>query len=118
MEWSAPHPAGLALAVGLTLVALLLLAARLAAMDRARSVVLLGLRAAALGVLLVILLGPVRVSEVRQPARPRGAVFLVDRSRSMSLDGPASRFDEAKRIMRQAESRLSPARRAALAPFG
>src|SRR5690349_2390216 len=106
MEWSPAHSTGYYVALALGLSALLLLARRLADAPTARSVVLLGLRAAALAVLLVILLDPVRVREARRPPQRPSAVLLFDESRSMGLERPVSRLDRARALLGQAEARL------------
>ena len=48
-----------------------------------------------LGMLVLILLNPTRVQETRQTGPQPGAVFLLDRSRSMSLEAPESRAQAA-----------------------
>ena len=52
----------------------------------ARSKALLALRAAALVLLVLILFNPVRVQQVKRPGPAPTAVFLLDESRSMSLE--------------------------------
>ena len=52
---------------------------------------LVALRAAAIGTLVLILLNPTRVQETRQTGPQPAAVFLLDQSRSMSLEAPQSR---------------------------
>jgi uncharacterized membrane protein len=106
MQWSSPHSTGYFVAIASGLVLLLLLARRLATSATARSPLLLLLRAGALGVLLVILLDPVRVSETRLPPRPPSVAYLIDGSRSMALDRPQRRLDLAKQIIRLAELQL------------
>jgi hypothetical protein len=61
---------------------------------------------AILALLFVILLEPVRVTETQLPDRLPTAVFLVDRSRSMALEQPVSRLDQAQRTITMAETRL------------
>src|SRR4051812_32693349 len=102
MQWSPAYSTGSYLAIALALAALLLLAWRAASAASARSVVLLGLRAAALGVLLVILLDPVRVREARRPPQRPVAVILFDESRSMGLERPVNRLDHARGLPSQA----------------
>ena len=94
MVWSHPHPGEFAAAVGLGLIGLVLLARRLARSTDARSLTLAGLRAASLVLLVMILLDPVRTVETRIPGERPNAVFLVDGSRSMSLERPSSRLDQ------------------------
>ena len=61
-------------------------------MDRrggdARGKALIALRPAALGVLVVILVNPMRVQQVKHVGPAPSAVFLIDESRSMSLEAP------------------------------
>jgi uncharacterized membrane protein len=111
MEWSHSDSAGTYIALGLGLAGLLLLARRFAAAPSARGLVLTLLRGSALAILVVILLNPVRVSESRRPGRKPGAVLLVDNSRSMGLERPTRRIDEANRLIAEAEARLTPDRR-------
>jgi hypothetical protein len=61
---------------------------------------------AALAMLFVILLQPVRVTATRLPEQPPRAVYLVDRSRSMALEQPSSRLDQARRTITMAEAKL------------
>src|SRR4051794_26548516 len=86
MEWSRPHAIEFAAAIGLGLLGLLMLARGVARSPDARSVVLLGLRGSALAILVVILLDPSRTVETRIPGEKPTAVFLIDGSRSMSLE--------------------------------
>jgi uncharacterized membrane protein len=120
MQWSPAHSTTYYLILAFGLAALLVLAWRAASADSARSLALLGLRAAVLGVLLVILLDPVRVRETRRPPQRPGVVVLFDESRSMALERPLSRLDRARSLLAQAESRLAPdeSPRIALLGFG
>jgi len=88
MVWSHPHNGLFYLVLALGLVALLVCLFRFAVAPKARSNALLALRAAALGVLMLILLNPTRVREARHAGPTPGAVFLLDESRSMSLETP------------------------------
>jgi len=110
MEWSRPHAAESALALALGLLGALLLARRAARSPGARSWALLGLRAASLAVVVLILLDPVRVAETRIPVERPSAVFLFDGSRSMGLERPSTRLDQVTRQVSQAESSISPDR--------
>lgn len=107
MELTRPHAIEFALAVGLALLGLLMLARRAARSPDARSLALLVLRASALAVLVVILLDPVRTTETRIPGERPTAVFLVDGSRSMGLERPSSRLDRVIREIGRAEASIS-----------
>jgi uncharacterized membrane protein len=84
-------------------VAFLLLARRLARAPAARSWLLLLLRAGVLALLTAILLNFVRVTETRLPPRTPEVVYLIDCSRSMALDRPASRLDQVKKVIARGE---------------
>ena len=110
MEWPRPHAIEFAAALGLGLLGVLMLARRAARSSDARSLTLLGLRASALAVLVVILSDPTRTVETRIPGERPTAVFLVDGSRSMGLERPSSRIDQVDRAIGRAESSIDPAR--------
>jgi hypothetical protein len=95
-----------------------LLARWFATVPSARSVPLLGLRAAILALLFLILLEPVRVTETRLPEEPPSAVFLVDRSRSMALREPVSRLDQARQMIESAEAQLPSESRPKIELYG
>ncbi len=118
MEWSPSHSASYYLALAALVVASLLLARRFAKIATARSLLLLGLRAAVLTVLFLILLEPVRVTETRAPAQPAKAVYLVDCSRSMALEQPISRLDQAREAMASAEAQLAVGNRPTIELYG
>jgi hypothetical protein len=103
MEWSRPHAIEFAAAIGLGLLGLLMLARRVARSPDARSVVLLGLRGAALAILVVILLDPIRTIETRIPGEKPTAVYLIDGSRSMTLERPFTRLDQVHGQIQLAE---------------
>jgi hypothetical protein len=107
MEWSGSHSSSYYIALAVGLVAVLLLAWRFATVPTARSVLLLGLRSAVLIVLFVILLEPVRVTATRLPQPPPSAVYLVDCSRSMGLETPTNRFNQARRTIASADALLA-----------
>ena len=107
MEWSRPHAIEFAAAIGLGLLGLLMLARRVARSPDARSIVLLVLRGSALAILVVILLDPIRTIETRIPGEKPTAVYLIDGSRSMSLERPSTRLDQVDRQIRQAESSIA-----------
>jgi hypothetical protein len=106
MEWSPSHTLTYYIFFAAGLCAALFLARRLATVRTARSLILLGLRAAVLAILFVILLEPVRVTATRLPDQPPTAVYLIDRSRSMALDAPISRLDQARGTIQAAEARI------------
>ena len=106
MEWSPSLPSIYYVGLAAGLFAALVLARQFATVRTARSLLLLGLRAAVLAILFVILLEPVRVTETQLPDEPPKAVYLVDRSRSMALDGPFSRLNQARRVITMAEAKL------------
>jgi uncharacterized membrane protein len=116
MEWSPPlAPVLIALAALVAVVALVV--AWQTATPAARRPLLLVLRAAALGVLLLILLGPAQVSRTEIPGRPPRVVVLLDSSRSMALEAPSSRLDQAQTVLRDARERVEAGRRARLDVF-
>ncbi|MCU0875962.1 MAG: glutamine amidotransferase [Pirellulaceae bacterium] len=86
---------GLLAALGVSL----WLARRWATSPVARGWLPIILRTVVLGVLVVLLLNPIRVSENRSPPKPAEVIFLVDCSRSMSLDRPLSRLVQVKQAL-------------------
>src|SRR5262245_14870624 len=99
MEWSPSesHAAFLLLVIGLT--AALLLSRRVAISPTARSWTLVVLRVCVLAILVMILANPVRISESRTPPLLPSAVYLVDSSRSMALEKPTSRLEQARQFI-------------------
>ena len=95
-----------------------LLAFRFASAPRARSKGLLALRAAALGVLVLILLDPVRVQTEKRAGPEPTAVFLLDQSRSMSLETPISRSQAVDQFISRADALLPSDRRPAIQKYG
>src|ERR1017187_1769732 len=118
MVWSNPHNNLFFLVLALGLLGLLVLAFRFARAPKARSKALLALRACALGVLVLILLNPTRVREARRTGPTPGAVFLLDESRSMSLETPRSRAQSARDLIQQALERLPKDRLPPIRRFG
>ena len=116
MAWSHPHDGRFFLALAMGLVGFLVLASRFARDSSARGIVLLVLRALALGVLVLILLNPVRVQETRHRGREPAAVFLLDESRSMSLELPRTRAESVDELIRKAEAGLPEVAQAADPP--
>ena len=106
MEWSPSHSASYYVILAALVAVSLLLARRFAKVPAGRSLLLFGLRAAVLTVIFLILLEPVRVTIFRGPEQPPSAVYLVDCSRSMALEQPISRLDQARRTIAAAEAQL------------
>jgi uncharacterized membrane protein len=99
------------------LAGLLFLASWFAVAASARGKALIALRAAALGVLVVILLNPMRVEQVKHVGPTPTAVFLIDESRSMSLEAPADRARAAQAIMNGGEAFVPDNRRPTIQKF-
>jgi len=118
MVWSQPHDGRFYLVLVVGLAGSLLLASRLASAPSARGKALLALRASALGVLVLILLNPTRVKQTRHTGPEPAAIFLLDESRSMSLEAPASRARMVDRLIRGAEALVPAGRRPAIQKFG
>lgn len=88
------------------------LAARRAAIsDKLKSWSLFVPRLVVLGGLIVILLHPVHRSQEKLPPRSAEVLYLVDSSRSMSLDGPPSRHEQVKQFLFQAERQVAAEKR-------
>ena len=100
------------------LVGLLFLAFRFASASSARSKALFALRAMALGVLVLILLDPVRVQEVKRAGPAPTAVYLLDESRSMGLEAPRSRAQAVDQIIRRSNALLPADRRPRIQRYG
>jgi hypothetical protein len=118
MVWSHPHDALFYLAIAVGLAGVLVVAFRFAATRKARSIALLALRAAALGVLVLILLNPTQANHEKQIGPQPMALFLLDQSRSMSLESPISRSQAARQMIRRAEDLVPPDRRPAIQKYG
>ncbi|HKI19000.1 MAG TPA: hypothetical protein VKA15_14025, partial [Isosphaeraceae bacterium] len=118
MVWYHPYDIRFYLALDVGLVGLLVLASRFASAPSARGKALLALRASTLAVLVLILLNPTRVKQTRHTGPEPEAVFLLDRSRSMSLETPASRAQAVDRLIRGAEGLVEAGRRPAIRTFG
>jgi len=118
MFWSHPHDGRFYLVLALGLVGFLVIASRFASATAARSKVLLALRGLALGVLVLILLNPVQVNETSYRGPEPAAIFLLDESRSMSLEKPASRAQAVDRLIRSAEALIPGEKRPAIQKFG
>ncbi len=118
MVWSNPYNGLLFSLLALGLSGALFLAFRFAAAPNARSKAIVALRAAALGTLMLILLNPTRVQETRQTGEQPAAIFLIDASRSMSLEAPKSRAQSGSELIRQALLQVPGGRRPAIRRFG
>ncbi len=64
---------------------------------------LIGIRAAAVGTLLLILLNPSDVSQTPGPIDRPDIFYLLDSSQSMAVGDQETRFDHATRLMREAD---------------
>jgi uncharacterized membrane protein len=117
MIWSHPHESQFYFWVAVVLVGLLFVACRFASRPIARTRSIIVLRAAVLGMLLLVLLNPVRIQNVKRAGPEPTAVFLVDASRSMSLESPISRLEAVDRLIRRADERLSADRRPAIQKY-
>src|SRR5690349_7741948 len=111
MTWSPPLDGRSFLALAAALAALVFIAFRFAPAAGARRGTLVALRAAAVGVLVLILLNPLRVRQEKRAGPPPTAVFLLDESRSMSLEAPTSRAQAVDQLIRRCEHLLPPDRR-------
>ena len=76
------------------------------------------LRSAAIGLVVLILLNPVRVEKVEYAGPPRSAIFLVDESRSMSLEAPLSRTQAVEQMIRRVDSLMRADRRPLIQTYG
>ncbi len=118
MSWSPAIDSRFAFVLAAVLVGLLFLAFRFASAPSARSKALLALRAAALGVLVLILLNPVRVQQVKRTGPAPTAVFLLDESRSMSLETPISRAQTVDHLISRSDALLPSDRRPRVQKYG
>jgi uncharacterized membrane protein len=118
MTWSPPFDGQSSLVLAAALAALVFVAFRSAPASGARSGVLLALRAAAVSVLVLILLNPLGVREEKRAGPPPTAVFLLDESRSMSLEAPTSRAQAVDQLIRRCEQLLTPDRRPIILKYG
>ncbi len=104
--WAQDRPVELALLLCAVVLALLVLARSSASAPAARSWILLFLRASVLAGLVLILLGPSRVREIREPGRDPSVVYLIDASRSMALGAPESRLEHVRRTIEETNGLL------------
>jgi uncharacterized membrane protein len=117
MTWSHPFDDQFSL-VAAALIGLVFVAFRFARAPSARSKALLMLRAAALGVLVLILLDPVHVEEVKRIGPAPTAVFLLDESRSMGLEAPLNRAKAVDQLIQRSQALLPADRRPRLQRYG
>lgn len=106
LEWSHPYAGWLYVALAAGFVALVVVARLTAISDRLRRWLLFVPRLAVLALLMGVLLNPVRRQELRLPAQPPQVHFLVDGSRSMGLEQPATRAQLVQRMIQETDARL------------
>lgn len=106
MTWSPPFDGPTSMVLAAALASLVVLAFRFAPTAGAWSPILLGLRAVSIGLLVLILLDPMRIREEQRKGPPPSAIFLLDGSRSMSLESPISRARAVDRILERTEQLL------------
>lgn len=106
IEWSSPYSAGVYIGLATAVLGLIWLARRTAISPRLRSWWLFVPRVLVLGLLLAVLLNPVRRKEHRLPDHPAAVIYLVDASRSMSLEEPQSRSLLAQQTIQSVDSQL------------
>ncbi|NQT11208.1 MAG: hypothetical protein HQ582_00565, partial [Planctomycetes bacterium] len=114
-----PVSAGLIGGLVLAVVALFLLARRLAGPPTgiARRWGLFAVRTLVVVALLAVLANPVRVDESPGEIERAKVFYLVDTSESMALGDGTRRLDEATRVMRGAQALVPPAKRPQLSAF-
>ena len=118
MVWSYPQEGRFYVVLAAGLVCLLFLAFRFASAPTARSKVLVTLRAGAMGVVVLILLDPVRIEQLKRAGPAPTAVFLIDGSRSMSLEAPVSRARAVDDLIRRSDALLSADRKPRIQKYG
>ncbi|RPI89980.1 MAG: hypothetical protein EHM42_02115, partial [Planctomycetaceae bacterium] len=116
-DWSSPYPVWVYLLLGAGCLALVAAARRLAISDRLRRWTLFIPRLIVLGLLLWVLLNPVRRQEHRLPAQPPHVHYLVDASRSMSLETPTSRAARVQQAIGEIDRRLPSDKRPRIQMF-
>ena len=62
------------------------------------------LRSAAIALVVLILLDPVRVEQVEHAGPAPSAIFLVDESQSMTLEAPLSRTKAVEQMIRRGDA--------------
>ena len=118
MVWSNPYNGLFFILLALGLAGSLVLAFRFASAPNARNKAIIALRATALGTLVLILLNPTRIQETRQTGEQPAAIFLLDESRSMSLETPRSRAQSGSELIRQTLFQIPAGRRPTIRRFG
>ncbi|KAA5541442.1 hypothetical protein FYK55_17915 [Roseiconus nitratireducens] len=99
IHWEPFYPAAVYVAIIAAVIGLLVIASRVATSRRARSPLVLALRGAALGCLILLLLNPVDRRETVLPPRQPSVAILVDCSQSMVLGQYEPRIERVKRIV-------------------
>jgi uncharacterized membrane protein len=119
IQWASPYSIGLLLTLALAALAgfALLRWASGRPIAPARRPVLLTLRLAILAVLAVILINPVRVDETPGAVERPKVFYLVDTSQSMALGKGATRWDQVKTTIRDADRNRDPRAGAQLSVF-
>jgi uncharacterized membrane protein len=116
-EWLHPYPAWVYVLLGAACVGLIIAARALAISDRLRRWKLFVPRLIVLGLLLAVLLNPVRVQEHRLPSQPPQVHYLIDASRSMGLEAPQSRAVRVQQAIGETDRRLHSGKRPRLQMF-
>ena len=109
LDWSSPYPVWIYLALAVGCLALILLARHWAISQPLRRWALFLPRLVVLGLLLAILLNPVRRQEHRLPAQPPQVLYLLDSSRSMGLEEPSSRANRVRQVIEETDRLLTTA---------
>ena len=118
MIWSHPHERQFYLSLAAGLAVLLFLAFRWASRTIARSKALIALRSTAIALVVLILLNPARVEKVEHVGPLPSAIFLVDESRSMTLEAPFSRTEAVEQMIRRGSALVPADRRPAIERYG
>ncbi len=109
LDWSSPYSGWMYLVLAAGMAAVVVIARRTAISDRLRSWLLFVPRTIVLALLAIILLNPVWRREQQLPAQPAQVYYLIDVSRSMALDQPASRALQVQSVIQEADRRLQGA---------
>lgn len=96
MTWNPPYPTPLYVAVLVVVVVGVIVAGRIAFAQPNRRWLYLVPRVLTLGLLLLLLLNPIREQVTHVPPRPPRVMCLLDASRSMGLERPETRLSVAK----------------------
>ena len=106
IEWARTYPWIVYVIAAVALAATIMLARACAISPRLKSWTLFVPRVIVLGGLLFILLNPVRVDRNQLPPRRARLALLTDASKSMALDAPTSRLEQAKQVIYQATQKV------------